>query len=662
MKEFFEAYKRYIIKHPNKLEYKPTSNTKYDSRKLLEITEKLDNNIPCSEEDEKAIIDFVKISDYIYDLYAQLYKHIHDNFRHLNLKGCDIAEYIVAGLNREYKVIWNKREATLNKAEKGSYFLSDLMNFKLQSPIPEVGLIDARACLESATDTCSLLLNYLRYFLDKELTHEDFKPEEFAGRVRDSMQISQIAVVLKHSYDDILCNDGFVKIDEKNNLITFDYNNHDRLKLLTAGDMMFSEHRMQVMRRAQESNIRPRLYKYITINRIKKVKINNSCITLNFGQGEPKEHRQIVNDMQSAIDAYYEFLVGDTILPNFANSTIDEVISVWCAIQYITSYVSSNINYDISINTREDFSSVPSKMLKSDLISYVVKLTGINFAKVRASLMALEADWTKFNDIWTSMLYPVGEYYLLPFFPIIYSSPYNVIDQLMQRGGFNLEERGKQFEIFLYNQLTQKKTSFPITCMQTGRYGVQGNEEEIDVLISMKNVVLVADAKCVHYSVEPINYAEALKRLIEGCEQAIRKADFIKNNPQYFNTLGDYSSKTIIPFVITNYPTFTGFSHKDVYIIDSHSFLAYIQSGIMTMRQLTLTIDPIIGLKKFYYNEEQFSNEFIKYLSDNPVKHEFLKRIYIHDLPLPILPKPWRIISKSAQINNDFGFNISNNT
>ena len=66
MKEFFEAYKKYIIKHPNKLEYKPTSDNKYDYRKLLEITEKLDNNIPCSEEDEKAIIDFVKISLYFY--------------------------------------------------------------------------------------------------------------------------------------------------------------------------------------------------------------------------------------------------------------------------------------------------------------------------------------------------------------------------------------------------------------------------------------------------------------------------------------------------------------------------------------------------------------------------------------------------------------------
>lgn len=40
MKEFFEAYKRYIIKHPKKLEYKPTSDNKYDSRKLFEITKK----------------------------------------------------------------------------------------------------------------------------------------------------------------------------------------------------------------------------------------------------------------------------------------------------------------------------------------------------------------------------------------------------------------------------------------------------------------------------------------------------------------------------------------------------------------------------------------------------------------------------------------------
>lgn len=118
---------------------------------------------------------------------------------------------------------------------------------------------------------------------------------------------------------------------------------------------------------------------------------------MDFGQGEPKEHKQIVGDMQSAVDSYCEFLVGDTILPNLANCAIDEVISVWCAIQYVALYVSSIVNYDISINIRKDFSPVPSKMLKSDLILYVIRLIGIKPAKIRAVVSALEADWSKFK-------------------------------------------------------------------------------------------------------------------------------------------------------------------------------------------------------------------------------------------------------------------------
>ncbi len=135
-----------------------------------------------------------------------------------------------------------------------------MMNSKLQSLEPEIGLIDARACLESATDSINFLLNYLRYFLDEELPSEDFNSEEFVGRIRNSMQISQMAVVLKHSYDDILCYGGFVNIDDANKLITFDNENHNNLKLLLVGDMMFAERRLQVMSHAREKGITPRFF------------------------------------------------------------------------------------------------------------------------------------------------------------------------------------------------------------------------------------------------------------------------------------------------------------------------------------------------------------------------------------------------------------------
>ena len=659
MRDFFKEYKKYIIKHPKKVEYKPTSNN-FDIKELCKVVEKVNTDIPYTEEDQTAIEYFITMSDNLHNLCVEFYKYIEDNYKHLNLKGCHIAEYIIAWINREYKVVWDKRKVALEKAGKGIFLLSDLTNFKLPSIDPKVGLLDARACLESMTDSCSLLLNHLRYFLNKELSYKDSKPEEFSDRIINLIQNSQMLIALKYSYDDILYNDGFVNIDEKNRLITFDYENKNNLKLLLAGNMMFTERQTYVMRRASEEGINPRLFKYTSNYRIKNVIINNSSITLDFGKGYPKEYKLIVSVIQSYIDAYYEFLVGSTILPKLNNCTIDEAISVWCAIQYIVEYVLLNVNYNVSIIYQKDFSSVPSKILKKDLISYIEKLTNIKRSKIKAVITILEADWTKFNDIWTSMLYPVEEYYLLPFYPITCSSPYNVIDKIMFKGGFNLDDRGIQFEKFLHNQLTQKETPYPITCIPTGKYGKKGSEEEIDILISMKNVVLVAEAKCIHYSIEPLNYAEAWERLEEGCEQAIRKAEFIKNNPQYFNKLGDYSSKEIIPFVVTNYPTFSGFSHKGVYVIDSYSFLAYIHSGTMTIRQLTSTIDPILGIKFFYHNEDEFSNKFIEYLSNNPIKQILLKQIYIHDLPITTGNNGWNTVSKSAQVNNDPIFNIPN--
>ena len=37
MRFFFEAYKKYIIKHPKKLEYKPTNCEKFQEKALYDI-------------------------------------------------------------------------------------------------------------------------------------------------------------------------------------------------------------------------------------------------------------------------------------------------------------------------------------------------------------------------------------------------------------------------------------------------------------------------------------------------------------------------------------------------------------------------------------------------------------------------------------------------
>ena len=659
MSVFFKAYKRYIIHHPQRVQYKPTADKAFDKRKLYDVYKEIIKDVEPKEEDCALIYDFVRISQYLHDIYSEMYKHLNDDLRHLNLKGIEVAEYLVACLNREYKVIWKKRADAMEKAEKGSYLTSDMFDFKLLSSAPGIGMLDARASLEAATDSYNLIINYLRHFLDEKFETDDAKEGEFAGRLIRMFQITQIAVVFKHSYDDILYNNGFVKVDDENRSIMFDYDKHEDLILLRAGDMMFSERRLHVMSENLHKQIKPRLYQYVTDRRIKRAKIENSVITLEFGQGNAKEHKEIVDDLQASIDAFYEFLQGETVLPQMANATVDEAISVLGAIQYIVMYVSTYKDYDVALFKREDFSVVPSKIRKESLIEYVAKLTNIKASKVKMVIMKMEADWSRYNDMWTSMIYPVGDYYLLPFYPILYSSPYNVIDQMMLRGGVDLDNRGKLFERYLYQQLTEKRTSYPINCLKAGVYGDNGDSEEIDVVVGMKNVVLVADAKCIHYSVEPINYAEAWGRLEEGCEQAIRKTLFIRNHPEHFLALGDFSSKRFVPFVITNYPTYTGFSHNGVYVIDSHSFLAYIQGGYITMRKMGMNENPIIAAGRFYQNEDQYSDNFENYLQNNPIKEIFRKRIYIRDLPLmPESKDTYKVVSKSAEVVNDPQFNI----
>ena len=660
MSDFFKAYKKYIIHHPKRMQYKPTADKAFDKGKLYDVYKEIVKDVEPKEEDCALISDFVRISQYLHDIYSEVYKHLNDDLRHLNLKGIEVAEYLVACLNREYKVIWKKRAEAMEKAEKGTYLTSDMFDFKLLSSAPGIGMLDARASLEAATDSYNLIMNYLRHFLDKKFETDYAKEGEFAGRLIRMFQITQIAVVFKHSYDDILYNKGFVKVDDENRSIMFDYDNHEDLILLRTGDMMFSERRLHVMSENLHKQIKPRLYRNVTDRRIKMAKIENSIITLEFGQGNAKEHKEIVDDLQASIDAFYEFLQGETVLPQMANATVDEAISVWGAIQYIAMYVSTYKDYDVALFKKEDFSIVPSKIRKDSLIDYVVKLTNIKASKVKMVIMKMEADWSRYNDMWTSMIYPVGDYYLLPFYPILYSSPYNVIDQMMLRGGVDLDNRGKLFERYLYQQLTEKRTSYPINCLKAGVYGDNGDSEEIDVVVGMKNVVLVADAKCIHYSVEPINYAEAWGRLEEGCEQAIRKSEFVRNHPEYFCSLGDISNKRFIPFVIINYPTFTGFSHNGVYVIDSHSFLAYMQGGYLTMREMGMNENPIIAAGRFYQNEDQYSDNFERYLQNNPIKELFKKRIYIRDLPLmPESKDTYKVVSKSAEVVNDPQFNIS---
>lgn len=85
MRDFFNLFKEYIVKHPRKAEYKPTS-VKFDEKQMLAICQCLPNFANAQREDKDAILDFVDLSKSINGLFEKFYKCLFDNLNHLNLK------------------------------------------------------------------------------------------------------------------------------------------------------------------------------------------------------------------------------------------------------------------------------------------------------------------------------------------------------------------------------------------------------------------------------------------------------------------------------------------------------------------------------------------------------------------------------------------------
>ena len=134
----------------------------------------------------------------------------------------------------------------------------------------------------------------------------------------------------------------------------------------------------------------------------------------------------------------------------------------------------------------------------------------------------------------------------------------------------------------------------------------------------------------------------------------------MEKHPELFEELGDIREKRVLPIVVTNYPTFVGFEHDGVYVIDSFSFISYLNAGYMTMRELSKTDNPIRQIHQFYHNEAEYSANFEKYIQKNPVKEMYMSKVVVEDIPLLPQIDPWKCRAKSAVYKGHPGFDISN--
>ena len=709
----FSEFKKYIINHPRVAEYRPTSDN-YNKDKLLAILKTLDPSSPQvskflddpttrqpddlpnngigtksseMETSVRRIADFIQFSTYLHKWWTEFYRILKQDMIKTGLSGAELSLFPIAMLNRDWKVITEKRREQLKKVPEGLYMVSDLMNFKID---PENGMkpVDIRAAMENETDSVGLIMNYLRYF-----NSDDFEPsavsnqppvsdlnaaaqkqpalaittspsemmsQKMGGVVLRMKTVASVYAVLKRCYDDVLYGDGYVEIDEENHRVFFGDDSCDKLLSLAEGEEMFSQRRLRVFDRLRQGAETGRRQGWMPQYRLKKVEIEDGVMTPKLVRANPKEFTMLELDMRAAMKSYYEFLDKNAVLTMFNGATAEEVIRCVVALQYLVNEVVETERYDDSLFTKDDFRKVPCRMNQRVLMDYLKRFTSIDGRKLKCIIDAMTAQMNGFSDIWTRPLFEMGNDYLMPFFPMLYSSPYNLIDCLLKEGGFDLDERGRLFEEYLLKSLTEKETSYPLTCIGACLRGSGKDSEEIDLIIGMKNIVVVADAKCIHYPMTPQNFHDAEERLRDGARQAVRKARFVEEHPELFKELGDYTGKRILPVVITNYPFFTGIVFDGTPVVDSHSLLAYMTSGVISLRELGMEGDRLRGAHFLYNNEDEFCTNLEDFLRNNPMKEWIGNQMEVVEKSLlPDLPDEWQFVAVAAQLKGNPLFNIN---
>ena len=659
MSKFFGAFKQYIAKHSKVGAYKPTSE-KYDAEQMKAVLMKLPKDVVLGMESDDLMRfrDFIEVSNLLNSLYKDFYSHLQNILADLNMTGIDIVDYFIGFLNKEYMTIESKISELPKQLGGGSYLYQDMHNPKLH--MSNGAKLDLKAVMEGSTESVSVLCNYMRYHLDEEYKNENADPKWFTSNLVAAFRLANEYATFKHSYDQVIYEQDYVKIAGRT--ICFEYENDRDGKLMALGHMIIDERVLHVNCQLREKGGKSILSRFVTNYRVKRLKINDGVVTMEFGQGDPKKHQAIASVTMAAILAYYEFLDINMKLEGLGCITLAEVLGVWGALQYIClECVQGAKITDRVFYTKEDMGEFPRKFRAEDLIVYLTKLTGVKENRVKKVLDAFEVDWKGYNDIWTLPLYKIKGYYCLPFYPIVNSMPYNLIENLMQRGGYDLEDRGKDFEQYVYKLLSEAKPQYPIVCKAACKYkkGPDDNGEEIDLVVALRDIVVVAEAKCIHYSMEPQNYYDAWNRLKGGAEQAKRKADFMREHPETFTDLGDVRNKKIIPVVLTNYPMYAGFEHEGVYVIDSHTFASYFAAGYMTKREMGKDSNDIVDAKFFYNSETEFSANFENYLKDQPVKKIHMAKMVIDEIPLLPRLAHGKCIAKTAVYKGLPGFDLS---
>lgn len=510
--------------------------------------------------------------------------------------------------------------------------------------------VNSRSAAETSVDSLCIALNYYRYFLG--IKTENANPDflNVLNFCHNTDVRSQVYYVLKSEYNNFTWANGFISFD--NNSLKFDWFNYDEVVNNTIGFFRLNRNStgfyFLTMEKINRDVFKKKLYINAHIKRTRGTKIKKTWVESNYTKceienGIDEEELSIYLRSYSDLASYYNFL-EDSNIPNSPDLKVIDLLELYLPLRSLFSKLTYNSTREDKVFNFADAEVFPTRVKREDLKNYLLARSIYNETQIEYFIsLIVQTDVQKRINLWDKFFIQIETDLYFSLLPITSSITLYCMDVWMEACGMDLDFRGNSFEKYLrsslVSELEEKKYWHQVPSSQKLILS-NGKYEEIDLLINLKNKVILAELKCIKFPLNHIDNYNSRKRIKDGSHQALRKKNFIQQNRKELTPIiGEISGKEIIPLVITNCPIFTCSNYNGVQVVDYFLIEAYFNTGAIGVDKIEFSGSSVSSIdrveeKKFYSNEDEFGDNFSDHMANPPTILKLRKEVEVKDYPL----------------------------
>jgi len=349
---------------------------------------------------------------------------------------------------------------------------------------------------------------------------------------------------------------------------------------------------------------------------------------------------------EMARTGYYDGLL-DQEFPKQPDLTGALLIRVWELLSSMAEQLSKRRS-GRDIRTVNDLYEYVSAIPRLECVNLVMRGLGCERKVAIAAIDFLTYKGLKGQDLWSQPLVECNRSDLsFMFLPLVLGNLLRVVERWLRQGGVDLSSKGSQFEhhvrkevqtYFLASQIRQS-----VCVSKSGAYvsTEKGVREEIDLVVSIGNAVLVVEVKCLLAPADSIEYLRYFDALESAAEQISRKAAVAQQHiAQVFECLGMHrhqipSQPFVVSAVLTSSPVGVGFTANGVPVIDLRTLFTFSQGyySVWSIIEAGKTVkeDKVL----LYKSLDEAVNNLSSYLQEPPSISNTKRFLAARSIPLP---------------------------